>query len=117
MSTESEQAAWMNEQTRVSLEELAALSGLPDAALRELVEYGVLLPLNPDEVQWTFSAHCVVTVRTAGRLHNDFDLDPNALALTLTLLERIRALETRLQGLQAQIPRPSDRDISGSRTG
>lgn len=117
MSTESEEAAWMNEQTRVSLEELAALSGMPDAALRELIEYGALAPLNPDEVQWIFSAHCVVTVRIAGRLHKDFDLDPNALALTVSLLERIRGLEAQLQGLQARIPRQGDGEISDSRTG
>ena len=106
MATEPEESAWMNEQARVTLEELAALSGLPDASLRELVEYGVLVPANPDErTRWTFSAHYVVAVRTAGRLRRDFDLDPNALAVTLSLLERIRDLESQLQGLRARLPR------------
>lgn len=104
MKSRPEDADWMNEQTRVSLEELVALSGLSDSALRELVEYGALAPLDPGEVRWTFSAHCVVALRTAGRLGNDFDLDPNALALTLSLLERIRGLEDRLRALQARIP-------------
>lgn len=105
MRTEPDESAWMDEQTRITLEELASLSGLSHAALRELVEYGALVPLNPKEVHWTFSAHCVVAVRTAGRLRNDFDLDANALALALSLLERIRALEIEMRALEAQIPR------------
>ena len=105
MTTEFDEAAWMNEHTRITLEELAALSGLNDSLLRELVDYGVLAPLNPEEARWHFSAHCVVTVRTAGRLHSDFDLEPNALALTLSLLDRIRGLEEQLRGLRAQFPR------------
>ncbi len=104
MNTDPEDAAWMNEQTRVSLEELAALSGLNDSTLRELVEYGALVPVDPGNVHWTFSAHCVVAVKRAGRLRKDFDLDPNALALALSLLGRIQALEDHLSSLQAQVP-------------
>lgn len=105
MTTEPEDATWMNDRTRITLEELAALSGLPDAILRELVECGALAPANPDDSHWTFSAHCVVTVRTAGRLRQDFELDANALALTLSFLERIRELEAELRAVRAQIPR------------
>jgi chaperone modulatory protein CbpM len=97
--------AWLNEQTRVTLEELAALSGLPDDTLRELVECGALAPADPAGPDRTFSAHCVVTLRSAGRLCNDFELDPNALALTLSFLERIRDLEAQLHAVRAQIPR------------
>lgn len=104
MATDDD-AAWMNEQARVTLEELAVLSGLPDAALRELVECGVLVPVDPNEASWSFSAHCVVTVRSAGRLRRDFDLDPNGLAVAFSLLERVRALEEELRGLRAQFPR------------
>ena len=105
MESEPIETAWMNEHTEVTLEELAALSGLPDAMLRELVECGALAPANPEGVQWTFSARCVVTMRTAGRLRNDFELDANALALALSFLERIHELESQLHAVRAQIPR------------
>ncbi len=105
MNTDRDDEVWMNEQARVTLEELAALSGLSASALRELVEYGALMPVNPQEAGWTFSGYCVVAMRRAVRLRNDFDLDPNALALTLSLLERIQVLEERLRGLHAQTPR------------
>ena len=103
MSNDPSEAAWMTEHTLVTLEELAALSGLPDAMLRELVECGALAPAEPQG--WTFSASCVVSMRRAGRLSNDFELDANALALVLSFLERIHDLESQLHSVRAQIPR------------
>jgi hypothetical protein len=46
-------------------------------------------------------------VRTARRLREDLELEPQALALALTLVERIRELETELCLLRAQLPRRS----------
>jgi chaperone modulatory protein CbpM len=105
MQHEPADAAWMTEHSQVTLEELAALSGLPGSMLVELVDCGALVPAKPEDPQLTFSAHCVVTLRTAGRLRNDFDLDANALALALSFLERIRDLEAELHAARAQIPR------------
>lgn len=102
MSTEPGESIWLSEEGRVSLGELAALSGLPEPALRELVDYGVLVPADPQA--WTFGAHCVVTVRAASRLREDFELDLNALALVLSFLERVRALEAEVGGLRARMP-------------
>ena len=105
MAPEEAETAWMNEQTEVTLDELAALSGLPDMTLRELVECGALVPHDPEGARWTFSARCVVTLRSAGRLGSAFDLDANALALTLSFLERINELEAELHAMRAQLPR------------
>jgi chaperone modulatory protein CbpM len=99
------ETAWMTDHTEVTLGELAALSGLPEDMVCELVECGALAPAGSSRVQWTFSARCVVTMRTAGRLRNDFDLDANALALAVSLLERIHELESQLHATMAQIPR------------
>ena len=107
MNPEQGEAAWMTEHTQVTLEELATLSGLPDLTLRELVECGALVPADPEGVEWTFSARCVVTLRSAGRLGSAFDLDANALALTLSFLERIGELEAELSVMRAQLPRRS----------
>ncbi len=104
MSAERSETVWLDARCEVSLAELAQLSGLTEAELRELVEYGVLIPNDPREAQWTFSGECVVTVRTAYRLRESFDLDPNALSLAVGFLERIRALEAELRALRAQSP-------------
>ena len=118
MNIELTDAQWLSEHAEVSVEELAELSGLSPELLRELVEYGALVPINPQgsinaqapshaqSAQWSFTADCVVAVRTVGRLREDFDLDANALSVALTLIERIHGLEAQLRDLQTQIPRP-----------
>lgn len=86
---------------------LAALSGLPEAELRELIEYGALTPVDPAAGEWLFAAHCVVTVRTASRLRRDFELDTRALALALALIDRVDRLEAELRRLRVLIPHRS----------
>jgi chaperone modulatory protein CbpM len=110
MKVELTDAQWLSEHADVSVEELAELSGLPPELLRELVEYGALVPINaqvPTDVQsaqWSFTADCVVAVRTVSRLREDFDLDANALSVALMLIERIHGLEAQLQALRSQFP-------------
>ena len=103
MATEPGNAEWVGEEGWVSMEELATLSGLPESALRELVEYGALVPADPQAR--TFGGHCVVTVRAARRLREDFELDLNAMALVLSFVERVRALEAEVDALRARMPR------------
>ena len=95
---------WLDRSQRVSISELVDLSGLTEGEVRELVEFGALVPTNPQELAWTFGADCVVTVRKAGRLRADLELDTHALALALTLLEQIQTLEAELSQLRAQRP-------------
>ncbi|HLZ99880.1 MAG TPA: chaperone modulator CbpM [Steroidobacteraceae bacterium] len=104
MNVELTEAQWLHEQSEVSIEELAELSGLSSALLRELVDYGALVPMNVESAQWTFTADCVIAVRTASRLREDFDLDANALSVAIHLIERIHALEAQLQQLRSQLP-------------
>jgi len=104
MNVELTEAQWLYEQSEVSIEELAELSGLSAALLRELVDYGALVPSDTRSTQLSFAANCVVTVRTASRLREDFDLDTNALSVALALVERIRGLEEQLQDMRSQFP-------------
>lgn len=106
MQIESNSALWLDQTQVVSIEDLANLSGLAAAEIRELVDAGVLIPLG-GESAFTFSAECIVTVRQAARLRNDLELDIDALALMLDFLERIRTLEAELTRLRAQLPSPS----------
>jgi chaperone modulatory protein CbpM len=117
MKVELTEAQWLDEQAGISIEELAELSGLSPEFLRELVEYGALVPINAQAhitaevpinvelTQWRFTADCVVAVRTVSRLREDFDLDANALSVALKLIERIHGLEAQLQELRTQFPR------------
>jgi len=98
-------ALWVEAQREVSIESLARDSGLTRAELAALVELGALTPIDPDAQEWLFAGHCVMGLRTAGRLRRAFDLEPDALALTLSLVERIRELQEELRRLRVAIPR------------
>lgn len=107
MEIEHIDAVWLEKQGDISVAGLAELSGMPEADLRELVEYGALAPIDPDDAEWMFKAHCVVTVQIASRLRRDFELDTQALALSLSLIARIQRLETELRQLRVLIPHRS----------
>ena len=101
----TEQGRWLHEQYELSVAELCELSGLSESELRVLVEYGAIAPADPDARDWTFRADRLVVARSASRLRRDFELEPQGLALAVTLLERVRDLEEQLRDLRARIPR------------
>lgn len=102
---EREEALWLTENLRFSLAELAELAGVPEAVLRELADYGAITPVDPGASQWVFTATCLTTVRAASRLRASFELEPQGVALVISLLERIRDLEAELAALRARMPR------------
>jgi len=104
VNAEHTEAVWLTEDHELSLAELAELSGLSEAELRELVDYGAIAPLDPDSSPWVFSGKCLLTIRTACRLRISFDLEPHGVALIVSLLERIQELEAQLGSLRAQLP-------------
>ena len=105
MTPDPADALWLDQDVALSLSEIAAMSGLPEDLLRELVDYGAFLPVAPAATPWTFSAASVVVARRAYRLREDFDIDSHALAVLLGFVERIDALQAELRALQARMPR------------
>ena len=99
------EAVWLAEDNEFSFPELVELSGLSEAELHELVDYGAITPVDPDSPQWVFKGRCLITVRAAYRLRASFDLDPHGIALVVSLLDRIHGLEEELGSLRAQLPR------------
>lgn len=105
MNLELTETVWLDERGTVTLVELAECSGLTEAELRELVDMGALEPLDTSAPQLSFGARCIVAARMAFRLRNDFELDAHALAIALSLLERVNELEAELQRMRARLPR------------
>jgi len=97
-----EQALTVDQQGTITYSELVAASGVPEDALRELVRYGALAPLDPAAPAWTFNAHALLVARKVARLRNDFELDTHAVAVVLSYLERIETLEAQLRELRAR---------------
>lgn len=107
MTTEFPELIWLDEHHEVSLQELNALSGLALPELKQLIENGALRPsnisadaINLDDCQ--FNSHYLLLIRTLSRLQQDFELESNALGLTLIFLERIRSLEQQLKARDKQ---------------
>jgi chaperone modulatory protein CbpM len=105
MRIELTELVWLEEHRALTLAELAELSGFSESELRELEDCGAIAPVDPTDATPKFGGECLVAARTAYRLRNDLELDPQGVAVALALLERIGALETELQGLRAQLPR------------
>ena len=94
-------ALWPDEHRRIPLSELADLSGLSEAEVLELVEYGALAPAEAAGEQWLFAVRSITVARTARRLGEEFALEPHAVALLLAYLDRIRELEAQLRAARA----------------
>ena len=94
-----------DEHAPLPLCDLADLSGLSEAEVLELVEYGVLAPAQQTAGQWAFSMRSITVARTARRLREDFELEVHGVALVLAYLDRIHDLEAQLCALRAELPR------------
>jgi chaperone modulatory protein CbpM len=105
MTNEPDDALWSDVEHRLPLRELAELSGLSEADVAELVEYGALAPADSIGGQWVFSVQSIVVARRARRLREDYDLETHGVALVLAYLDRIRELEAKLRALEALLPR------------
>jgi chaperone modulatory protein CbpM len=101
------EALWIEKRERIGVDALARISGLSEAEVTALVEYGALSPVDPDDATPMFAQTCVTSVKTAGRLRQAFDLEPDALALTLSLIERIHDLQDELRRLRVTMPHRS----------
>lgn len=90
---------------RIALAELETASGLSHAEVVALVEYGAFEPEGRAIDEWTFPATALVLAREAARLRTDFELAPDALALVLAYVERVRELERAVRDLECRLPR------------
>jgi chaperone modulatory protein CbpM len=100
MTIEHTEVLWLESRTDYSVDELIEMSGLPRALLEELIECGAL----PTAGRTTacFATESVVLARAASRLREHFELDEQGLAVAVSLLRRVRALESELSDARAR---------------
>lgn len=101
MNIETFEALRVDERGEIGWTQLIEMSGLTESDLRELVDDGTLVPVDPTAPMWSFATHSVVVARMAGRLCRDFDLDAHALAVVLRFATRIEELQKQLRALRA----------------
>jgi chaperone modulatory protein CbpM len=103
MNTQFSEPARQGESRVCHIEYLAEVSGLSTDEIEDLVTIGLITPADEAVQPPAFALCCVLTVKTARRLRDDFQLDRHGLALALTLVQRIRELQAELKALQARL--------------
>ena len=98
-------AIWLDDSEVCTAEQLAEVSGLSTGEIDDLIQNGVIIPIDETAEPKSFPLHDMVTVRTARRLRDDFELDAHGVALALTLLGHIDHLEGQLQAVRARLIR------------
>lgn len=99
-------AVWLNEGGSCTMLHLAEASGLNNAELQMLIDSGALSPLHKAGDSLSFASGAMLVARTARRLRDDFELNPDGLALAMRLLARVEALEHELDRLRAGMTAP-----------
>ena len=87
----------LEEQTRLTLDDLCHACAIDAQQIIELVDLGVLEPLGREP--WQFEGASLQRARKALRLRRDFDIDLAGAALALDLLDEIELLRTRLRAM------------------
>jgi hypothetical protein len=103
MDIETCEALRIDERGELSFAQLIECSGMTEGELRELVEYGALVPMDPAGPSWMFPGDTLLIARSAGRLLRDFDLDLHGVSVLLRFMERIEELEGELRALRAGV--------------
>lgn len=103
MNLRTSDATWLNDTGVCRIEHLIEVSGLSLDEIEDLIHTGVIAPTDASASTYFFELRYVLTVKTARRLRDDFQLDANGVALALTLLRRIDALEQEVDTLQARL--------------
>ena len=101
-------SVWLNDTDVCSVEQLAEMSGLSMEEITDLMECGLIAPADTLARSKKFQLRYVLTARTARRLRDDFQLDRHGVALALTLLRRIDALEAELKASRVMLRRSSE---------
>lgn len=99
----------LDERVELSLVEISRACTTSTEWVIELVDEGVLEPVDPQQAQWRFSGTALQRARTARRLQEDLKINLAGVALALNLMEEIEALRERLCRFEAD-------DDAGRRT-
>lgn len=89
-----------DEQLLLTLNELTEICDLQIDYIAALVEEGIIEPLGETPEQWRFSSSALCRIRVIQRLQRDLEVNLPGAALVVELLEEIRQLRQRVEGLE-----------------
>lgn len=96
--------AILEEEVELTLGDLCRSCRVEADFVVELIQEGVIDPLEPAEQRWTFSGQSLMRLRRAVNLHQDLGLNLAGVALALELLDERARLRVELARWQRAFP-------------
>jgi chaperone modulatory protein CbpM len=93
----------IDEEIRLSLEELARRGAVRTEIVIAFVYEGVLEPSGDQPQEWAFSGADLIRLHRAMRLQQDLEVNLPGVALALDLLDELDTLRSRLRLLERQL--------------
>ena len=92
--------------SNVSLSELCQLEGIESDIVMEIVEYGIVEPIEGSCAEnWIFEMSSVHWIKKALRLYQDLEIDWVAVALLIDLMQQRESLQRENLRFQQQLQR------------
>ncbi|SUI44804.1 chaperone modulator CbpM [Serratia marcescens] len=95
----------MKKEITFTVVELCQRVEISEEELVEIVGLGVIVPLEPAQPRWEFDYPALSHLQRARRLRAELDLDWPGIAMALTLLDRVDALQQENRQLRRQLAR------------
>jgi chaperone modulatory protein CbpM len=93
----------LDEETEVTLVQLCRSCDVRGELIEAMVEQGILEPSGRQGSHWCFPSSSLKRVRITLHLKRDLGVNLAGAALALDLLERIEALNARLQAMDTEL--------------
>ena len=102
----------------ISFNELCQFEGIESQLIIEIVEYGIVIPLNRNRdktnyEQWLFDTGGLYWMKKALRLHLDLEIDWIAVAMVVELMRQKEALQKENELYQRQLRRFIKNETTG----
>jgi DNA-binding transcriptional MerR regulator len=81
----------------LTLDSLAACTGIHPSRIQYFVEYGLLEPSAHQGAQWLFDPASITRLRTIERLRRDLGANLAGIAVILDLLDRLAVLQREME--------------------
>lgn len=89
----------------LSLSDICHAVRLQEPAFVELVEHGIIKPIGKNRTEWCFDLTMVSIAKRALRLHRDLELEWEAVALIVELIEERDRLRSENEQLAQRLHR------------
>ncbi|MDX2478676.1 MAG: chaperone modulator CbpM [Gammaproteobacteria bacterium] len=95
-------AVIIDDEQVISLADLCRGCTLPAEQVFDMIEYGIIEPLQPEVISshWTFAAECVPRLQSVMRLQRDLDVNLAGVALVLELKDEVNLLRQQVRSLR-----------------